>query len=157
MLVRSCSSPRLEETAEYPVRYPDKPTDGSIKDRRRAFLIRHDDAFNPPATRASAAKGPISAALIDRRGDRAPHNHLEPVWIPLRDSDPLGLDVQLALYLCYELHYRGFAGVDPDWEWNAGLLHLRAQFERIFLAAVRHEVGRIDPETPPTGRWRVCR
>lgn len=92
------------------------------------------------------AKGPISAALMERLGDRAPHNHLEPVWIPLRDSDPLGLDVQLALYICYELHYRGFAGVDQDWEWNAGLLHLRSQFERNFLAAVRREVGTIDPD-----------
>lgn len=27
-------------------------------------------------------------------------------------------DLQLALYLCYELHYRGFAGVDPAWEWS---------------------------------------
>ncbi len=92
------------------------------------------------------AQGPISAAVIDRLGDRAPHNHLEPVWVPLRDADPLGIDVQLALYTCYELHYRGFAGVDQDWEWNAGLLHLRSQFERIFLAAVRREVGTIDPD-----------
>ncbi|OMC04976.1 hypothetical protein A5733_20750 [Mycobacterium sp. NS-7484] len=92
------------------------------------------------------AQGPVSAAVIERLGDRAPHNHLEPVWVPLRDSDPLGLDVQLALYICYELHYRGFADVDSDWEWNAGLLHLRSQFERIFLAAVRREVGPIDPE-----------
>ncbi|WP_441962083.1 iron-containing redox enzyme family protein [Mycolicibacterium houstonense] len=92
------------------------------------------------------AQGPISAEVIERLGDRAPHNHLEPVWVPLRDADPLGLDVQLALYICYELHYRGFAGVDQNWEWNAGLLHLRSQFERIFLAAVRREVGPIDPE-----------
>ena len=27
------------------------------------------------------------------------------------DLDPYGLDLQLALYVCYELHYRGFAGV----------------------------------------------
>ncbi|BBX26886.1 iron-containing redox enzyme family protein [Mycolicibacterium alvei] len=93
-----------------------------------------------------SAKGPISAALIERLGDRAPQNHLEPVWVPLRDAEPLGLDVQLALYICYELHYRGFAGVDQDWEWNAGLLHLRSQFERIFLAAVRREVGQIDAD-----------
>lgn len=25
-------------------------------------------------------------------------------------------DVQLTLQLLYELHYRGFDGVDPDWE-----------------------------------------
>ncbi|MGV0816040.1 iron-containing redox enzyme family protein [Mycolicibacterium boenickei] len=101
-------------------------------------------AVAPP--RLPHAPGPISAAVIDRLGDRAPHNHLEPVWVPLRDADPLGLDVQLALYICYELHYRGFADVDQDWEWNAGLLHLRSQFERMFLAAVRREVGTIDPD-----------
>ncbi|WP_066903644.1 iron-containing redox enzyme family protein [Mycolicibacterium houstonense] len=107
----------------------------------------------PAATqpRLPHAQGPISAAVIERLGDRAPHNHLEPVWVPLRDADPLGLDVQLALYICYELHYRGFAGVDQDWEWNAGLLHLRSQFERIFLAAVRREVGPIDPEDTAEG------
>ncbi|WP_166903173.1 iron-containing redox enzyme family protein [Mycobacterium sp. DL440] len=96
--------------------------------------------------RLPCAHGPISRTVIECLGYRAPHNHLEPVWVPLRDSDPLGLDVQLALYICYELHYRGFAGVDQNWEWNAGLLHLRSQFERIFLAAVRHEVGSIAPE-----------
>ncbi len=29
-------------------------------------------------------------------------------------ADPLGDDLQLALHTCYELHYQGFAGVDPD-------------------------------------------
>jgi hypothetical protein len=84
--------------------------------------------------------------VIECLGDRAPRNHLEPVWAPLRDADPLQLDLQLALYICYELHYRGFAGVDQNWEWNAGLLHLRSQFERLFLAAVRLEVGDIDSD-----------
>ncbi|PJK22674.1 iron-containing redox enzyme family protein [Mycolicibacterium goodii] len=92
------------------------------------------------------AQGRISAAVISELKGRAPHNHLEPVWVPLRDADPLGLDMQLALYVCYELHYRGFDGVDPDWEWSAGLLHLRSQLERAFLAAVRKEVGAIPPD-----------
>lgn len=92
------------------------------------------------------ACGPISRAVIECLGERAPHNHLEPVWVPLRDADPFQLDLQLALYVCYELHYRGFAGVDPAWEWNAGLLHLRSQLERSFLSAVRREVGAIDPD-----------
>ncbi|MGV9800812.1 iron-containing redox enzyme family protein [Mycobacterium sp. NPDC003449] len=91
------------------------------------------------------AHGRISAVVIEQLSNRAPHNQLEPVWVPLRDADPLGIDIQLALYVCYELHYRGFAGVDPDWEWNAGLLHLRAQLERRFLTAVRHEVGQLPP------------
>ncbi|MGH3559060.1 MAG: iron-containing redox enzyme family protein, partial [Mycobacterium sp.] len=62
------------------------------------------------------------------------------------ESDPWSLDLQLALYMCYELHYRGFAGVDPTWEWNPGLLHLRDQLERTFLAGVRRDVGQIDPD-----------
>lgn len=61
------------------------------------------------------------------------------------DADPYGLDLQLALYICYELHYRGFAGVDPGWEWNAGLLHLRSRLENTFLAEVKEHVGEIDP------------
>ncbi|MGV0803852.1 iron-containing redox enzyme family protein, partial [Mycolicibacterium elephantis] len=54
-----------------------------------------------------------------------------------------GLDMQLALYICYELHYRGFAGVSPRWEWNPSLLHLRGRLEEAFLSAVRHDVGPI--------------
>lgn len=76
-----------------------------------------------------------------------PVNLLTEIDAPVRTADPYGLDLQLALSICYELHYRGFAGVDPAWEWNAGLLHLRAQLERVFLAAIRRDVGDI-----PTGR-----
>ncbi len=75
----------------------------------------------------------------------APHDQLARIGTSVRDSDPYGLDLQLALYMCYELHYRGFAGVDPTWEWNPALLHLRAQLERVFLAAVRRDVGPIEP------------
>jgi hypothetical protein len=78
--------------------------------------------------------------------ERAPRNYLHRIEAPVRDSDPYGIDVQLALYVCYELHYRGFAGVDPGWEWNPGLLHLRAQLEDSFLTAVQRDVGDIDPE-----------
>jgi Iron-containing redox enzyme len=75
----------------------------------------------------------------------APRDQLTRIGASVRDSDPYGLDLQLALYMCYELHYRGFAGVDPTWEWNPGLLHLRAQLERAFLAGVRRDVGGIEP------------
>ncbi|OKH70947.1 hypothetical protein EB73_11265 [Mycobacterium sp. SWH-M3] len=105
----------------------------------------------PVQPRLPVPRGRVSSAVIEQLVGRAPHNHLEPVWVPLRDSDPLGLDMQLALYTCYELHYRGFAGVDPDWEWNAGLLHLRSQLERVFLAAVRDEVGSIPSDVTAVG------
>ncbi|WP_217143457.1 iron-containing redox enzyme family protein [Streptomyces sp. AC627_RSS907] len=48
-----------------------------------------------------------------------------------------GDDLQLALYTCYELHYRGFAGVPPGLEWDPELLRVRAALERRFLAALR--------------------
>ena len=59
-------------------------------------------------------------------------DHLTRIGASVRDSDPYGLDLQLALCMCYELHYRGFAGVDPTWEWNPALLHLRAELEQRF-------------------------
>jgi hypothetical protein len=49
----------------------------------------------------------------------------------------------LALYVCYEMHYRGFARVDPRWEWNPELLAVRSQLEDAFLEAVRRDVGDI--------------
>jgi hypothetical protein len=56
-------------------------------------------------------------------------------------TDPLGDDLQLALHVCYELHYRGFAGVDPEWEWDADLLRLRAELEAVFLAVLAEQVA----------------
>lgn len=91
-------------------------------------------------------RGPLSDAVVSLLAERAPRNHLSRVEASLGDSDPYGIDLQLALYVCYELHYRGFAGVDPHWEWNAGLLHLRGQMEQSFLAAVRADIGAIDAE-----------
>jgi Iron-containing redox enzyme len=50
-------------------------------------------------------------------------------------ADPLSDDdLHLALYCCYELHYRSFDGVDPAWEWEPSLLSFRAGLERAFEA-----------------------
>ncbi|MFJ3705259.1 MULTISPECIES: iron-containing redox enzyme family protein [Streptomyces] len=57
-----------------------------------------------------------------------------------RDADPYGDDLQLALYVCYELHYRGFAGVRPEREWDPPLLAVRGALEERFLTALRHDV-----------------
>ena len=92
------------------------------------------------------ARGPLSLAVLSQLTEHVPHHHLARMEASLGDSDPYGIDLQLTLYVCYELHYRGFAGVDPRWEWNAGLLHLRGQLENAFLAAVRQQVGEIGPD-----------
>ena len=64
-------------------------------------------------------------------------------------ADPLADDdLQLALYLCYELHYRSFAGVDPAWEWNLALLAARALMEERFFAALAAAVPIAEPASP---------
>ncbi|MFF4243281.1 iron-containing redox enzyme family protein [Streptomyces sp. NPDC001822] len=55
------------------------------------------------------------------------------------DADPYGDDLQLALYVCYELHYRGFHGVRPELEWDPPLLAVRAALEDRFLTALRRD------------------
>ena len=71
--------------------------------------------------------------------------------MPLPDGpDPIAdEDLQLALYCCYELHYRGLPGVDERWEWEPSLLALRAALEAPFEAALRAEVGDIGPVPEP--------
>jgi hypothetical protein len=87
-------------------------------------------------------RGPLSEAVRDALGGVPDGRWGAPVVVG--GEDPYGDDLQLALYLCYELHYRGFAGVDADWEWDVGLLAFRQRLERLFLAAVRADVPRHD-------------
>jgi hypothetical protein len=64
-------------------------------------------------------------------------------------GDPLGDDdLQLALYLCFELHYRSFPNVDPAWEWDPTLLSVRAVLEEAFFAALEVEMVPGDPVDP---------
>ncbi|HYX83904.1 MAG TPA: iron-containing redox enzyme family protein [Gaiellales bacterium] len=76
-------------------------------------------------------------------------------------ADPLGDDdLHLALYCCYELHYRSFDGVDPLWEWNPQLLAVRRELEAPFETALRAgvEVDDLGPEdVEPTIRQTVER
>lgn len=83
--------------------------------------------------------GPVSDAVVraltapELRPRPSPRpTHLEPVADPLTDRD-----FQLALWMLYELHYRGFDGVDPELEWDPLLLAARAGLERRFEQAVR--------------------
>jgi hypothetical protein len=84
-----------------------------------------------------AARGPVSAHLLALLRD-------EPVPPePVELGDALGEDIQLALYVAYELHYRGFAAVDPEAEWDPGVLELRRGLEAWFEAALR---ALVDPD-----------
>ncbi len=95
--------------------------------------------------RLPCARGPLSLTVLELLTSE-PSTYSPGIDVPGDDSDPYGLDLQLALYTCYELHYRGFAGINPLWEWNPTLLALRSCLEDVFLAAVRRDVGQIGPD-----------
>lgn len=64
-------------------------------------------------------------------------------------EDPLADDdLQLALYICFELHYRSFPSVDPAWEWSPTLLSVRALLEKAFLDALEAKLGPSEPVDP---------
>ncbi|MBT2449627.1 iron-containing redox enzyme family protein [Streptomyces sp. ISL-43] len=98
-----------------------------------------------PSTAGTAAgprpvegRGELSCAVT-----RALRSGAPPAYGPgaLLKADPLGEDLQLALYLLYELHYRGFDGVDEEREWDPDLLRLRQAMEARFLHALRTELS----------------
>ncbi|WP_433471760.1 iron-containing redox enzyme family protein [Spirillospora sp. CA-142024] len=95
------------------------------------------------AVAAAVASGPPPRPTAADTG-RTGTVFAAPLLTEAGDADPYGEDLQLALHICYELHYRGFAGVDPDWEWDPGLLRLRGAMEEVFLSALRHDTLRRD-------------
>ena len=91
-------------------------------------------------------RGPLSGAVLAALRSEP----FEPV--DAGGAAPYGDDLQLALYCCYELHYRGFDGVPDDLEWDPALLTLRAGLERRFLGALRADLpGDADLDTTVAG------
>jgi len=94
-------------------------------------------ALAAPAAVLPDPRGLLSAAVLDVLAGRRPSSDLPAHQNEAAASDPFGEDLQLALYVCYELHYRSFAGVDDALEWDPELLRLRALLERPFVNALR--------------------
>ena len=92
-------------------------------------------------------RGEISAALLAALAQ--PVHPLRAPRVPA-PVDPLSdQDLQLALYCCYELHYRGLPGVAYEWEWEPTLLALRRDLEAAFEAALAGAVPRPPgPQSP---------
>lgn len=83
-------------------------------------------------------RGPISAFIRSTiLGPLQEINSFPDITIddPLSDDD-----LQLALYLLYELHYRGHPAVADEWEWNPDLLSVRSALERQFMCALERTV-----------------
>jgi hypothetical protein len=84
--------------------------------------------------RLPSPRGPISHEVI-----KALSRPRGPVKVPHIGADHVltNEDFQLALYCCYELHYRGFDGVSDDWEWDPSLLTVRSELEQAFESGLR--------------------
>jgi hypothetical protein len=82
--------------------------------------------------------GPISEAVV-RALTAPPGRRPLPRASAVRGvPDPLtDRDFQLALWILYEMHYRGFDVVDPFLEWDPLLLAARRSLEMVFERALR--------------------
>ena len=87
-----------------------------------------------------APRGPLSAHLVDVLAGEvvldattvAAARAAAGTSAPLTDDD-----LHLSLWMLYELHYRGFDGVDDGWEWEPQLLAVRRELETVYERALR--------------------
>jgi hypothetical protein len=109
-------------------------------------------------------RGPRTHALFSLFEGGPATAELPPVENVLADDD-----FQMALYLCYELHYAALEGVDDRMEWSPVVLTFRAALERDFERALmdlvpdhQSDVGSVgdelqrlvqDDDGPPLSRY----
>jgi hypothetical protein len=80
-------------------------------------------------------RGPLGEQLFAAL-EGPPHARLAAPGL-IDSADPIAdEDLQLALYVAYELHYSAIRGVDESWEWSPSLLSFRGALERSFEEAV---------------------
>lgn len=89
-------------------------------------------------------RGPVSASVVRALSRNDPSMLLMPVadhgLDPVTDED-----LQLALWVCYELHYQGFEHIDGTWEWQPELIAVRRALEQQLLDALRRDVSVPEP------------
>lgn len=97
-------------------------------------MFSERSSMQPPSPR-----GPLSRAVLDALLGAAPLDVDDLVQrVASTENDVLlDEDLQLTLWVAYELHYGGFTGVDHPWEWDPDLLRVRAALEARFEARLR--------------------
>lgn len=101
--------------------------------------------------RLPAARGPLSETIVERLV--APPAPFRPPGPPA--GDPLfSEDLQLALFVCYELSYRGFEEVDDSWEWHPSLIAFRNELIAAFEEALEAKIERV-PVAPDEVEGRL--
>lgn len=81
-------------------------------------------------------RGPLSRSLLRYWVDGEP---LLPCTLADRGDPLTNDDLHLALWCCYELHYRGFEGVDERFEWDPDTIAYRTVLQQAFEGALRAE------------------
>src|SRR5918998_3885045 len=110
-------------------------------------------AASAAAPNGMVARGPLSRRLLAVLQDDprpAPELAGQAAGLAARTADCLtDDDLQLTLYLLYELHYRGLDGVDEHWEWHPDLVATAAALEATVEPALRRLVAPILPTGTP--------
>jgi len=102
-------------------------------------------------------RGPLSAqvrqVLQAEPGSSSASDLAPAAAAALRTTDDLLTDddVQVTLFVLYELHHRGFEDVDDRWEWDLGALAARGLLERALESTLRARVP-VPDAVPPRRR-----
>jgi hypothetical protein len=92
------------------------------------------------------ARGPLSGHLLDiltqRPGVVNDHMLAGLIDSEMKPGESVIQhdDIQLALFLCYSVHYGSVADLDAGWEWNPALIALRGRIELEFETELRKGV-----------------
>jgi hypothetical protein len=111
----------------------------SIGRRDTSDLQPHDLPAQLPRPR-----GPMTAALLDYLQREPASTRVKPArlaWSGATAEAATDHDLQLALWLAYELPYRGLVGVDDAWEWHPGLVEVIEEWEDLLLDALVSVTG----------------
>jgi len=85
-------------------------------------------------------RGPLSAALINTLHGHATLRLANVVTSAQPANALFDEDLQLALWVAFELHYQGFDGVLETWEWQPEVIAFRRRLEDVLLRALRSQV-----------------
>jgi Iron-containing redox enzyme len=86
-------------------------------------------------------RGPLSEQVTSALRHRPTARSIDPATPVCTQDAIVDEDLQLALWVCYELHYRGFDDAADGWEWYPALLGLRAELESAFGAELNRAVA----------------
>lgn len=99
-------------------------------------MLSTSPTLAPGLPRLPESRGPLSEWVLDALNGKFG----SAVDAEISRADPYGDDLQLSLYCGYEMHYRGFAGVDDDLEWEPTRSGVHRKLEQVFLDALRNQV-----------------